>query len=172
MDRSAWECAILHGSSVEHYRWHGMLGAGLVKIRTRGLRQESVPAKSAAKLRSAWTREDVRSHTHRPHTSHPYTASSAHALGAAILGDVYLLRRCYLQQRLAPDMHKAQFARRKQSVDCFFHSRPRDEVREEVLGLSLIHRNHAIQIFRDQRGERFGDRNSHALAHHIRRPAR
>src|SRR5258708_27268540 len=159
MDRSSWECAVLDGSRVENYGWHDMLGRGLVKIRMPGLRQESVPAKSGAKLRPAWTREDVRSHTHRPHTSHPYTASSAHPLGAAILGDVYLLRRRYLQQRLAPDMHQAQFARRKQSVDCFFHSCPRDEVREEVLGLSLIHRNHAIQIFRDQPGECFGLRS-------------
>src|SRR6266446_7396553 len=73
---------------------------------------------------------------------------SADALGAAILGDVHLLRRSHLQQRLAPHMNKAQFPCRKQGVDCFFNSRPRNEVRQEVLDLSLIHRDHAIQIFR------------------------
>src|SRR5258708_12940603 len=85
MDRSSWECAILHGSSVENYRWHDMLGTGLVKIRMPGLRQESVPARSAAELRSAWTREDARPHTHRPHPSRPYPASSPPPLAPPIL---------------------------------------------------------------------------------------
>src|ERR1035441_4022955 len=114
-----------------------------------------------AALRTAWTGEGAR----------PHTTLSAHPLWAG-LGHVGLFWGSYLEQRLAPDMHKAQFARREQGVDCFFHARSWDEVCEEVFDLSLIYGDHAVQIFRDQSRERFGHRNADALAHNIWRPAR
>src|SRR5208282_5053759 len=87
------------------------------------------------------------------------------------LGHVGLFLWSDLQQRLAPNMHKAQFARREQGMDGFFHPRSRHEVREKVLDLSLLHGNNAAQIFRDQRGKRFVHRNSDAFPHDIGRPA-
>src|SRR5208282_5291842 len=88
---------------------------------------------------------------------------SANALGPR-LGKVNLFGRSYLQQRLAPNVHKAQFTCREQSMDGFFHPRPRNEIREEVLDLSLINRHHAVEIFRNERGERCWHRDPNPFA--------
>src|SRR5208282_1813790 len=163
-----WEESIImrteHCTRSEGELHHGKHGG------TQGSRM-SAPAPKGASDFEALLASLKRCPDTKPILRQSFCRLLAHPLWAG-LGNVGLFRRSYLQQRLAPDMYKAQFARREQGMDCFFHARPRDEVCQEVLDLCLIHGQHAVQIFRDQSRERFGHRNSHTLAHNIRRPAR
>jgi hypothetical protein len=82
----------------------------------------------------------------------------------------FLLRRD-LQHRPAADVDEAEFPRRQQRVDRFLHARAGHEISEERFEFRLFGGDHAIQILREQGGERLLHRESHAFAHRIRRPA-
>src|ERR1700675_3401455 len=103
MDRSSWECAILHGSCVENYGTVGLwdfdrVGTGALGRPSRAKLGKLVAGVTPRSKGGARPLEF-------------YDPSSlcclADALGAAILGNVCLLRRSHLQQRFAPHMHKA-----------------------------------------------------------------
>ncbi len=77
-----------------------------------------------------------------------------------------------LQHRPSRYMHKTKLPRRQQRVHRILHLRPRHEIAEQRFQLPLLHRNHAIQIFRQQRRQRLRHRKPNAFFHHLRRPTR
>src|SRR5947199_4382771 len=68
-------------------------------------------------------------------------------------------------------MHEAQLAGGEQRVYRFFNFGARDKVSEKYLQLTRLGSNYAIQIFRNQRGERLWNGQANALFHWLRCPA-
>ena len=68
-------------------------------------------------------------------------------------------------------MRKAQFPGGDQRMKRLAHAGPGNEVREKCFHVILFGSHHTIQIFRDQRGERFADGESHSFLNGLWRPA-
>ena len=68
-------------------------------------------------------------------------------------------------------MNVAELTRGKQSIDRLASLRTGDEMAEELFDFGLLSRDDTVDVFRNERGERYPDREVHAFAHLVGRPA-
>src|ERR1700757_3871313 len=76
-------------------------------------------------------------------------------------------RRRHLDERPVPDRDKAELAGCEQGVDGFFHPGTRHKVTEEGFQFLLVGRNHAIEIFRNQRSKSGGHRKTNSFPYRL-----